>query len=412
MVNIPYNVPGVIDLQDQAFRDAVLAVVGTAPPPPPSGGGSGYLSPNIMHVDPVSGNDANDGQSWASSKRTIQAAYDAIPIDGPDSNGYPSGLRQGGRIWLSEGRHDVGAGVNFQRRKPVELLSVIGNPTRTAFPDGPGGTLAMPGAVIYSTQNPQPAQLIGIGLGPDSTNGAYGHVFKDLIFEGNGTLDTIIRTEVMNNGLIQNCSARHLDSSTSPNCFFVRVLNTGIPSNSDASWNRLYDNLCAGMGLYEGKITEPGGRNNNGHVFRDNRCFGDTNRTEAFVYMEGASGCLISGNNFENGAIAMQFEGSGGATVTGNLLIGNTGERIDTWLKGGTSFTGNIMIDSGARSPNVVTNPLLYDISSACHHNIIIEAVSTQFANLYGSPPIGVNADPETVRIDPTSWLAAGGVVA
>ncbi len=394
-------------------RTAMLTVAGALPAAhvavagPPytqaqSGGAttvvSGFrASPVILYVDPVDGDDANSGQSPTAAKASIQAAYDAIPNLEIDKKGYPINGKQGGLIELLPGRHDVGKGLRIQRLKPVELRCAM-RPHRLP-------SVVDVGAVIFSSADPAPAQLIGIGLARDTKLNAQGHVFRRITFELKGATTAAIRAKSWTYGVVEDCGAFHLDPGKTPNGWFIDVLNAGEVNGADSSWQRITNNNVRRLGLYRGRVTAPRGLNNNQHVFRDNVVFGTRRRKEALIYLESAQGCSIMNNNLEFGTIAMQFDR---VTNSGNVIMGNSGENIHIWLKA-DKFYGNTMIDAGSRSPvrnqaNPAKNSKLYDLGRATGHNLIIEAVTTGFADLYNdSPTAVVDAGKGNVRIDPDS---------
>ena len=380
---------------------------------PPSGGAvptPQSVSPNILYVDPTNGIDSNSGRSPAAAKATIQAAYNAIPVV-QESGGFPVNVRQGGLINLLQGRHDVGAGLNLFKSKPVEIVGPFRAQRR---PEISGSQSADVGAVIYSST--KTTQLIGIGVARDTIQNGYGFAFRQITFEMRDTTEYAIKAHDTNFLVVEDCGARHFDIATTPNAWLVGSLNQGILQGQDTSWHRITNNSTTGCGLYEGKVTPPGGTNSNQHVISGNVCFGHAARTKAFIYLENCQGSTIMGNNLETGKTAIEFGNNpDGFTIsTGNLIMGNSGESIHTWIKA-TRFYGNIVMDPGSRVPtrnqaDPADNSKLYNLSKLTGHNIILDSVTTAFGDLYDDNPLAVvDAGSGNVRIDPTNYRARFG---
>jgi len=362
-----------------------------------------YDTPNIRYVDPIRGNDSNSGHTPRRAKATIQAAYDAIPVLQTDRNGYPVNVRQGGQINLLPGRHDVGDGLKLQKSKPVEIIGPMRPQRRVEIFDNKASDI---GAIIYSSEDPE--QLVGIGLAPDTSQNGYGFQFRQITFEMRGTTTHAIRAYDTSFLVVEDCGARHFEIARTPNAWLVGSVNRGVLRGQDTSWHRIINNCTSRVGLYQNKVTVPEGRNSNQHVIRDNVCFGHRRRTEALIYLEHSQGSTIQSNNLEGGAIAIEFGAPArGYTIsTSNLIMGNSGEAIHLWLKA-TRFYGNIVMDTGSRHPkrnqsDPAKNSKLYEFSKQTGNNLVVDAVTTGFGNLYDNTPLAVlDAGSGNTRIDP-----------
>jgi len=369
---------------------------GPAGPPGLSGGADSvfYTHPSMRFVDPDNGSDSLHGLTPTGAKKTIQAAYDAVPINLTNRNGVPIADRQGGTVILMPGRHDVGPGVKMWRSKPCVVAGLL--PTGNPRPSISGGRVVNPGVIVYSDQQPQ--ELFSIGLDPlDTGHNSYGYVFQDFHYELAGSTKYVIHG-IQNNALtVRNIAGRHTNPVSGN--YAIRVVNASDTTGADASWGRIHNNWTHGTGLLQVLATSPQGLNVNQWVVRDNVCHGFTGMTSPFIYMERAIGCTIADNNLETAAIAIEFGGdSGGENNVQNHLRGNNGEGVAVWLKADRLWSSR-MDDMYNRHP--AEGDIIANLGANTGHNIITETVSTPFNNLYSSNP-WTDAGKGNVFLDPT----------
>ncbi len=223
-----------------------------------------------QHVAP-SGDDANDGASWASPKQTLQAAVDASIY--------------GGLVLVSNGVYDTGArsygGLSNSNRviltNAITLRGVNG-PGVTFIAGQPGPTTNDASAISCVLMGPH-TRLEGVTL----TNGHTGHLYERHYGGGAYCMDN---TAVISNCVITSCSG----------------WNGGGGVYQGTLYNSHIENCRAssGGGAYDARL--------NNSIIRDNRA---RNYYGGGVYGGTAQNCLITGN---------QSEDLGGGAYASDLL--------------------------------------------------------------------------------------------
>jgi len=350
-------------------------------------------------VDPDNGNDEYDGQTRRWAKQSIQDALDSIPVvQTGGSPAVPVNARHGGRIHCMDGRHDVGSGLVMRRGLPIELDGVYNPVLRTSTS---GGEMIMKGPTLYSSDTIKPQSLIRLGLAADDeiNQNAYGHKFRNLIWEMAGVTKYCVDAERWNMGLVEGCSWRHLDLATEPDSFCVRNQGENI-GGSDCSWIHMVDNEFNSSGLYRNTAPTTQGLNANHHCFNRNIGFSGGTRTEAMISLENAQGCWIEGNNLEvvrgtggNKTMAIEFRPSpGGNGNKQNYIGGNTGEFADFFLVA-DEFWANLVFETGCRvttrdQADPDDNSKLIWFKTNALANFVIDGVTTPYGGSYDQSPI------------------------
>lgn len=268
----PLNAAALVDLETRvtAYTDAQIPLVGDA---------TIYVS--------GSGDNANDGLTSRNSKRTLAAAYSALPSTG-------------GTIIANPGRYDVGTGFALTRNKPIYLRGAVRPPS--FIPSTTLVPLSYNCAIIYSSGNP--VSLITT-IGGTASDRCSGCRIENILFELSGTntmqaidADTCVHWEVTENYFFA-------DKITGPSPITVRAIWchwTGSYADNDASWWRVWHNRGNNVALATfGDPVNIG--NNNQNVVYANVMLGldQTNTgTRPCISFYGAHRCSTRDNNIES----------------------------------------------------------------------------------------------------------------
>lgn len=198
------------------------------------------------------GNDSNDGLSWATAKRSPQAAYN--DVSGPVT------------VFLApRGRYDVGDGLALARNKTGVFTSWRDHRR------GPwNASVNRDSATLWSSTGAQ--RLVTFDY-PNVLHNGYGFEFANLNFEISQTTEIVFDAVAMNDMLIDNCGAAPPDWWPEMDFVFVRA-HHNTPIGDDSSWFRISRNHIAGGG----RLIDATGWNVNQWVIRENKVY----RTQVF----------------------------------------------------------------------------------------------------------------------------------
>lgn len=233
------------------------------------------------------GDDANDGLSQAAPKRTLQAAYTALPSTG-------------GTLFVAPGRYDMGAGWDLTRGKPVSVVGLVKPPPYIASTTT--APLTVNAAIIYTSTNA--ASLITTLAGTAATK-MNGLRFENLLFEMSGTSTAIaLDLTSCNYGEVTGCYF-FSDKTTGPSPVTVQGMYVRASSSygdNDSSWWRVWNNRCMNAAL--GTFGNATGTklSCNQQVITGNVGLGLsrlTTTTLPFISIYGGHRCVVRDNNIE-----------------------------------------------------------------------------------------------------------------
>lgn len=315
------------------------------------------LFPTSSRVLFVSGSgiDSNSGRGPGQAKRTLAAAYAALP----SPNGAAAGPAPG-VIYCLPGRYDVGAGLALTRGKPVAIRGVV--PVSPYVVSTSVAPLSLDCAIIYtSTGAVSMITTIG-GVAATQMNGCD---FEDLLFEfSNPATKYAIDANSVWYGHVNRCYF-FADKTTGPAAVdavgvFVRDDTTYGGSGTDCSWWRFDDNKVINMAL---AVVGDSGGNNNHQIFTRNHGFGLTHTNTSalpFITVINGNRCYVRDTNVEAYNVGIKFDscwecqesGTGGEFV--DVLI-------DAYNTKGCEFrpAGTSMYALGSTTP-IIPTPLLF----------------------------------------------------
>lgn len=305
----------------------------------------------VQYVHP-DGSDSANGFSPAKPKATIEAAYGDVHADG-------------GTIVLAHGRHDIGTGLDLDRRKNV-CIKGIGKAKRNR------GSASDPthNALIYSSVNT--TQMVNTTTPNATSINAYGFEFRDLDFEIPPVAGvTVFEAPATNQTIVDNCGFYHsYADNTQAKFTIINAHHTGDVQGDDSSWWRVTNNYSRG-----GQLVHGVGHGLNQWVIRDNVCFGQ-NLTDPFIYLEKGHRHVVRDNNLEgtNPSCGVYLKEINASSVA------NSGEATTVYTILDASH-GNLVEDMGRIAPSVPS--VVVRLLGSSGNNIIICSVVTQLGNLY-----------------------------
>lgn len=315
-----------------------------------------------------SGNDASDGLTPITAKRTLSAAYADLPTPASDIAGV-------GTIYAAPGRYDVGAGLALVRGKPVKIIGTI--PAPPYVTSNLTAPLSINCAIVYTSTGA--ASMITTIGGTASAN-MLGLHFENLLFEfSNAATTTGIDMNSCWYPTVNRCYFFADKTSGSPGPaavaaqgFFLRDDTTYGGAGTDCSWGRFDDNKAINMAL--GTVGDAAG-NNNHQLFTRNHGFGiaHTNTSALpFITVVNGNRCFVRDTNVEAYNVGIKFDscwesgesGTGGEFVDVLLDLYNT--KGCMFAPGGTS-----MYALGSATP-IIATPLLVRGDSFTKANVFI----------------------------------------
>ena len=292
--------------------------------------------------------------------QSLQVAYDALP--GPLGVTEPNVI--GGALVLDPGRHNVGTGLQLDRRKPVTIMGAV--PRWKMFDTTDRRTMFAGGAYLYSSTGA--VALIDTKLPATEFVNGQGFAFYDLGFDMGTNCDYGIRGDNLTYTDVIHC--RFFGNKANRAAIFLCTqdhVTPGQPHGGDASWWKIenctndggtfFQTVGVGNGsgvtFSDGGVTLKGYQHNNIQI-RNTISFAGTH-----LRLYGMHRSLIMGNNWEG-------VDSLGATKAdrcfGNFFIGNGGEAHSTgnniyyWL---TRCNGNYIADMGPTNHGTGTTTLV-----------------------------------------------------
>lgn len=323
----------------------------------PAGGGGGgtpgfTTAMGWQFVRASGGNNANDGTSPLSAKATIQAAHDALPSGG-------------GRIWLSEGTHNISAQQNITKRgvaiigtgRASTILKCITNGIHMIHWTGRDG-FAGNFAISDGSAGDFAAPMVGRGLSGIWVDDAQEFMALDLRFDNFGM-----------------GAATGLNFDSGP-AGIRMVCTTGF-----GDWHHIYK--CDFRQCYRGLALSSG---NNGYVHGCNFYSGGENR------VMGEKRTATGGNDCEFHFNQCTFAGSGNVNrfavtidhtaSSGNRMgwsfvdcvmeISTATEALGGWYVNATEILFDDIVMSGGAKPYVRCGP---------------DASGVRFGRFYGPTP-------------------------
>jgi hypothetical protein len=277
------------------------------------GGSAPWLATDTRYVS-ASGLDTNDGKSWPTAKRTLQAAYNDLPATG-------------GIIYPASGRYDVGSGLALDRTKRCAIVGPV-RPNRYES-GGFNNTWPSAGVVLFSSTGA--AALINLNTG---TGNATGFQFHNLIFEF--TIATQLyglRAACINHVVMEDCM--FFCRSDVANLFPVGIYAYVDPLiGDDCSWWRVNNCMTSAMALVRATGLNTPGSDANQHnrwKLSGNVGFGNGGRTQVnnqpFIKLMGHDGTTLIGNHPEALPIGVWLQ-----DCTSMWEGGTEGENMDAVL--------------------------------------------------------------------------------
>lgn len=327
----------------------------------------------VQYVHPE-GADSNTGFTPSTPKATVEAAYADLPETG------------GTIILASNARHDIGDGLDLDRRKNACLKSVGRHKRNRGAATDPTSN-----ALIYSSTNA--ATMLNSLAPAASTMQGDGFEFRGVDFEVPPVAGvTVFDMPGLNHLLMDDCGFYHGYTDTAQAPF--KVLNANhAAEGSDSSWWRVTNNYVRG-----GQLAYGVGFGLNQWVIRDNVCFG-VNLADPFIYMENGHRLTIRDNNLE-----------GASTSAGVFLkgcnaswVGNSGEATSPMVVLENSH-GNQIQDMGVVAPSI--SKVVARLLGSSGNNIIILSVVTALSNLYNQGIDDQTGNADNTFIMPSSSKA------
>lgn len=177
------GIPGLPGLDGPPGPVGPMGMMGPAGPPGPAGpAGPGWTTTTaamVLFVNATTGNDANDGLSPTTAKRSIQAAVDALPkvirhnVDIEIANGTYNHLGRTYATWNSGAGGGVGVTIDALHVEEGGTLRLVGNaanPTLVRITGTGAATTMNYGIYVRRTYN---VQIEGIQVDHCSSTGLY-----------------------------------------------------------------------------------------------------------------------------------------------------------------------------------------------------------------------------------------------
>lgn len=332
---------------------------------------------------------------WArvvNAGESLQAAYDALP--GPTGDGV------GGVLLLGPGGHDVGSGLNLDRRKAVTIRS-LGRWTRrvstTGFSTFP--TAHNKVTYLYSGSG-SPTSLVNM-LAPAGVNSnAYGFAFEGLWFViDKPGIKYAIDAPCVNFGKMIDCGIWVGQNSGDQD---VIGLYNYVDSTrgDDASWWIIDDIYFHRCGVAQFGRATGGDFNSNRHRIRNLNGFGwgKTNTTQKpILTFYGVRGATVDGVNVEGESVGIllgktdgstsgsirtslcEFGGLAGETSATIVKISGADNNILRILGSHTTFTaGDKLVQITEGTGNQITTPALSGVGNLYDRTGVADETAAQ----------------------------------
>jgi len=327
---------------------------------------------SAVYVSDASGNDASDGQSWATAKKTIQAGVDA-------QNTF------GGTVWVSNGTYSLSAKILVER--PVSIVSV----------NGPGTTIVDGGGSSRCFRLAGENCLIS---GFTVANGEASYFGGGIYCENDTAVvsNCVVRRNVgggMRGGTAYNCAfsgnfGRGMSYGTAHNCTFSG--NDGAGISGGAAYNSVFwenaPNISGGAEVYyscssdlahgvDGNITNNPLLVSASHIATNSPCRGAGSFTHAFgVDFDGETWLNppSMGCDEYHGTVT----GSLGLSLIGptNLLVGFSGDYLFDIQGAPTKVTVDFP-DDGQVLTNTVYMTHTWNVPGS--HDVVLTAFNDDY---------------------------------
>lgn len=287
------------------------------PPAASSGSGAQVASNLIRYVDPVNGNDSNNGLGPATAYATIPAAYSALTTTTTGTySEVGSGLGMGaGRLVLAPGTYTMTSRLDLDWRYPVEFVG-----TRS----GRHSHLMSNSATTIKMNSTTATAFFKVA----GTNISYGWRFQDLhvlvdqtAVTGNVALACIWNFDGVDDFVVENCSWDTLDNTTNLDIPAIKHDNSLTAPTGDAAWFRIRNNRYSRLALYSGGGAGTSGNYNRWTISQNVGFYGGA--IPHVKFNDGAHGGHCENNNLEGTAVGVELAGG---SYTQNMWVNNSGE--------------------------------------------------------------------------------------
>ena len=285
------------------------------------------LSDRTRYVSPI-GDDASDGRSWATAKRTLQHAYDSL-----GENDYA----HGGLIWVDFGDYDVGPGLTLHRDKPAVFRGVA----RPQFFQAAKERVAS-----CRVRSSSGAAVMAATDDPNSLTNAFGMGFENLAFVATHA-EQRFGIVMKGNGLaVDNCLFTAEESANLDGWVGVHT-KVDPDSNDDASWARITNCATYKAALCRlGQMGRPA-QNSNRHFIANNSCFGrGTEVPTPLIECVSNHGTVLLANHLENAGVGYRLTDSWDC-----VELGSAGESVQLFLDL-YGCTSNLFMPTGISYPD------------------------------------------------------------